>query len=55
MTLVVLVFGAVNLPSITTWTAAGRGLWHFLDRPGRLRAFNWTTAGLLLASTLPML
>jgi threonine/homoserine/homoserine lactone efflux protein len=53
--LVALVFGAINLPSISAWTVAGRGLRRLLDRPARLRAFNWTMAALLLASTVPML
>ena len=53
--LVALVFGAINLPSVSTWAAAGRGLRQLLDRPARLRAFNWMMAALLLASTIPML
>jgi threonine/homoserine/homoserine lactone efflux protein len=53
--LVAAVFGAVNLPSVSAWAATGRGLRRLLDRPARLRAFNWTMALLLLVSTLPML
>ena len=53
--LVALVFGAINLPSVSAWAAAGRALRRLLDRPARLRAFNWTMAALLLASTVPML
>ena len=52
---VALVFGAINLPSVSAWARAGRALQGLLGRPGRRRAFNWTMAILLLASTLPML
>ena len=55
ITLVAVVFGAINLPSVGTWAAAGRWLRRLLDRPARLHAFNWTMAALLLASTIPML
>jgi threonine/homoserine/homoserine lactone efflux protein len=53
--LVALVFGAINLPSISAWTEAGRGLRPLLDRPARLRMFNWTMAAPLLAAALHML
>jgi threonine/homoserine/homoserine lactone efflux protein len=52
--LVALVFAAVNLPSVTVWAAAGQGLRRWLDSPGRLRAFNWTMAGLLVLSLWPV-
>ena len=47
------VFGAINLPCIGTWTVLGRGMRRFLTSPGRLRAFNWTMAALLVASLWP--
>jgi Putative threonine efflux protein len=55
MLLVVLVFGLVNLPSITIWTVAGMLLRNFLADPLRLRIFNITMAVLLVASLWPML
>lgn len=47
---VMLVFGAVNLPSCFTWLAAGAQLRRFLGRPRILRAFNIGAALLLLGS-----
>jgi threonine/homoserine/homoserine lactone efflux protein len=44
------VFAAVNLPSVSVWAAAGQRLRRWLDAPARLRAFNWTMAGLLVLS-----
>lgn len=52
---VALVFGAINLPSVGVWTAAGVQLRRFLDRPLALRAFNVAAALLLVASLYPML
>lgn len=52
---VALVFGMVNLPSVSSWVFAGRTLRHFLQTPARLRAFNWTMAVLLLLSLIPVL
>lgn len=49
------VFGAVNLPTVAIWAAAGQGLRHALTRPAALRAFNWTMAVLLTASLWPVL
>ena len=48
-------FAVVNLPSVTIWTVAGQQLARFLTNPKRLRAFNWTMAGLLVASLYPVL
>ena len=45
----------VNLPSVAVWAAAGTQLRHWLDGPGRLRAFNITMAVLLVASLYPMI
>ena len=48
------VFAAVNLPSVSLWAAAGQGLRRWLEGPGRLRAFNWGMAGLLVLSLWPV-
>lgn len=53
--LVAVVFGAVNLPSISFWTTMGKQAQKVLTNPARLRAFNWTMAGLLIASLVPVL
>lgn len=52
---VALVFAATNLPSISVWTVLGQELRRFLTSPARLRAFNWTMAGLLVLSLWPVL
>jgi threonine/homoserine/homoserine lactone efflux protein len=48
------VFACVNLPSVSVWAAAGQGLRRWLQEPGRLKAFNWTMAGLLVLSLWPV-
>lgn len=53
--LVSLIFAAVNLPSIGTWTVLGQQLARFLTSPRRLVAFNWSMAALLIASLYPVL
>jgi len=53
--LVALVFGAINLPSVWVWTAAGVQLRRLLHRPKALRAFNITAALMLLGSLYPVL
>ncbi|MGB3406009.1 MAG: LysE family translocator [Jannaschia sp.] len=50
---VAVVFTAVNLPSISVWMLMGVQLRRLLTSPARLRAFNWTMAGLLIASLWP--
>ena len=55
ITMVALVFGAINLPSVSTWTVLGQQLSRVLASPARLRAFNWTMAVLLVASLWPVL
>jgi threonine/homoserine/homoserine lactone efflux protein len=52
---VALVFGAVNLPSVGVWTAAGVQLRRLLHRPRALRAFNIAAALLLVTSLYPLL
>lgn len=53
--LVGLVFGAVNLPSVSTWALFGTGLRHVLDNPRVLRVFNIAMALLLVLSLAPLL
>jgi threonine/homoserine/homoserine lactone efflux protein len=54
ITVVALVFASVNLPSVAVWAAMGEGLRGWLSDPKRLRIFNWTMAGLLVASMIPV-
>jgi threonine/homoserine/homoserine lactone efflux protein len=51
---VAVVFACVNLPSVAVWAAAGQGVRRWLDRPGRLRLFNWGMAALLVLSLWPV-
>ena len=53
--IVALVFGAVNLPSVSTWTVLGQQMARILTNPRRLVMFNWTMAILLVASLYPVL
>ncbi|SDX17819.1 Threonine/homoserine/homoserine lactone efflux protein [Ruegeria halocynthiae] len=53
--LVALVFGAINLPSVSTWTVLGQQMARVLTNPRRLLVFNWTMAVLLVASLYPVL
>lgn len=52
---VAVVFGAINLPSVSTWTVLGQQMARFLTNPRRLVLFNWTMAVLLVASLYPVL
>jgi len=52
---VAVVFGAINLPSVGSWTILGQQMRRILDRPSRLRIFNVTMAILLVASLYPVL
>lgn len=52
---VALVFGAVNLPCVSSWTVLGQKLRVILSNPARLIAFNWTMATLLVISLVPSL
>ncbi|MES2817339.1 MAG: LysE family translocator, partial [Pseudomonadota bacterium] len=47
-------FALVNLPSVSIWAGAGQAVRRWLDGPGRLKAFNWTMAGLLVLSLWPV-
>ena len=53
--LVASAFAAVNLPSVSTWTALGVQMRRILTNPTRLRLFNWTMAALLVGSLLLIL
>lgn len=53
--LVALVFGVINLPTVSTWTLIGQQMQRVLTDARRLRAFNWTMAALLVASLWPVL
>ena len=53
--LVAAVFGAINLPCVSTWTVLGQQIRRLLHRPRWLRGFNIGMAFLLLLSALPML
>lgn len=52
---VAVAFVIVNFPSVTIWAVLGQQMRRFLTSPARLRAFNWTMAGLLLATLMPVL
>lgn len=53
--LVALIFGAVNLPSITVWVLLGTQIRRHLNDPVKLRVFNVVAALLLLSSLYPIL
>ncbi len=53
--LVAVIFGAVNLPSVSSWVLVGQQIQRWLTNPARLRLFNITMALLLLASLYPVL
>ena len=53
--LIAVLFGVVNLPSVSSWTVLGQQMQRFLTLPWRLRAFNMGMAVLLLGSLVPLL
>ncbi len=53
--IVALVFGSINLPSVSTWTVLGQQMARVLTNPRRLLVFNWIMAALLVASLYPVL
>jgi threonine/homoserine/homoserine lactone efflux protein len=53
--LVAAVFGVVAAPSVGVWAAFGTALRRFLEAPGRIRAFNFAMALLLVLSLYPIL
>lgn len=48
------VFGAINLPSVGSWTLMGMQLRRFLSDPLKLRIFNVTMAVVLVATLYPV-
>jgi threonine/homoserine/homoserine lactone efflux protein len=53
--LVALIFGAINLPSVSLWTLIGQQLRHVLTDARSLTIFNRTMAVLLVLSLAPVL
>ena len=53
--LVAVVFGVINHPSVSVWTAAGLAVRRWLGTPRRMRAFNITMGVLLVLSLYPLL
>lgn len=53
--LVALVFGAINLPSISSWTVLGQQMQRLLTSAIRLRTFNVLMALLLVATLYPVI
>jgi threonine/homoserine/homoserine lactone efflux protein len=52
--IVAAVFGAINLPSVGSWTLLGMQLRRFLSDPLKLRIFNVTMALILVATLYPV-
>ena len=52
---VAVIFGAINVPCVSSWTIFGQQMRRFLTSPGRLRAYNWVMAGLLVLTLYPVL
>lgn len=55
MILVAIIFGAINMPSISIWVAMGTKLQRFLNSSLRLKIFNISAAALLIFSLAPVL
>jgi threonine/homoserine/homoserine lactone efflux protein len=53
--LVAVIFGAINLPSVASWTIFGQQIQSLLTSPKRLAAFNMSMALLLVLSLYPVL
>jgi threonine/homoserine/homoserine lactone efflux protein len=53
--IIAVTFAVINLPSVSVWTIAGQQLRQYLTSPRRLALFNWTMAGLLVLSLIPVL
>jgi len=53
--LVAAVFGAINLPTVSSWTLLGQQMRRVLTKPAHLRVFNIAMAGLLIFSLYPVL
>ena len=52
--IVALIFGAINFPCISSWTALGLKIQSFLTSNKRLKIFNYTMATLLVLSLYPV-
>jgi threonine/homoserine/homoserine lactone efflux protein len=52
---IAIVFGAINLPTVSTWALFGMWLRRFLSNPRAVRIFNWTCASALVLSLVPMM
>ena len=55
VSVIALLLGVVNAPSVSLWAGFGVALRRLLDGPRRLRAFNLTMAALLVLSLYPVL
>lgn len=53
--IVALVFTAIGVLTLNSWTLLGQAMRRFLSDPDKLRLFNITCASLLVASLYPML
>ena len=53
--IIALIFGFVNLPSVSLWTVLGQQLRRLLTSHRRLRAFNIAMATMLLGSLYPVI
>lgn len=51
---VAVVFGAINIPSVGSWTLLGQEMARFLTNTRRLTLFNYTMAALLVLSLYPV-
>lgn len=50
-----LIFGVIGTPCVGIWASFGVGMQRVLQQPRAVRIFNFTMAGLLLASLYPVL
>jgi threonine/homoserine/homoserine lactone efflux protein len=53
--LVAVIFGMINLPSISSWTVLGQQMQGYLTSQKRLRWFNGLMAALLVSTLYPVL
>lgn len=51
---IAIVFGLINLPSVSSWTVLGQQASRWLSTPAKLRVFNWSMAVLLVLSLVPL-
>jgi len=52
--LTLLIFAVIMLPTITAWAFMGLNIKRMLNNPLKLRIFNWTCAGALIATLYPV-